>query len=95
MRYSKRALLLFGLGIVFGFAGIIVAAEAIDRSAAILMALGLAVLPAAILFDLLRLSGLGRTRSRFRGTRGRSRTRTTRRSPQRAARRAAPARRRR
>jgi hypothetical protein len=51
MRYTKAALLLFGLGMILGL--VVVAGEFVrfERAAALLMALGLLLLPVALIAD--------------------------------------------
>ena len=66
MRYSKLALLIFGLGLVLGLA--VVAAEWWNyaRIPSLLMALGIAAIPVAIFFDWRRAAPFSRLMGRFR-----------------------------
>ena len=66
MRYSKTALLVFGLGLVLGLA--VVAAESWDyaRVPSALMALGIVAIPAAIYFDWRRAAPFSRIIARLR-----------------------------
>jgi hypothetical protein len=84
MRYSKRALLIFGLGTILGFAGIVEPSEVVDRGAAVIMALGLVLLPVAVLFDLGHLARFGRVAGWLRpDRRGKRKSAQTRRPPRR------------
>ena len=69
MRYTKIALLAFGLGLLLGL--IVVAAEikSLERVVSGLMALGIAAIPIGVLADLRRA-----TMERFGGVRRRAKT---------------------
>ena len=76
MRYTKAALLIFGLGLVLGFALIVAEVSAFGWVASGVMALGLVALPVGLLADgrvafvqriLARFSRKKRARSRGRG----------------------------
>jgi hypothetical protein len=51
MRYTKAALLLFGFGLVLGFVVVVGEFSRLERVASVLMALSLALLPAALFAD--------------------------------------------
>ena len=100
MRYTKLALLVFGLGLVLGFALIIAEMPTLALIASAIMALGLIGLPAALVADgraafirriLARFwrpaSGLPRRRQRTRTGRTVGRPARRRRPPARTARR--------
>jgi hypothetical protein len=99
MRYTKAALTVFGLGLVLGFALVVVGGyPRLERVASALMALGLVALPLALFGDgrgvaflawiAARLSGRGRKKTRGKSKRAVPRKPPARsRSPARAARR--------
>jgi hypothetical protein len=51
MRYTKLALLIFGLGLISGFVIVVGEFERFEREAAAVMALGLVLLPVALFAD--------------------------------------------
>ena len=59
MRYTKIALLIFGLGLVLGLAVVVVEIKSFERVASGLMALGIAAIPIGILADLRRAMTAG------------------------------------
>ena len=54
MRYTKTALLIFGLGLVLGLAVVTAEVKSLERVASGVMALGIAALPIGLLADLRR-----------------------------------------
>ena len=86
MRYSKRALLIFGLGVLLGMAAFIEESAVVERVAAAVMALGLVLLPLALLADFGRLLGFATVAAWLRWHRRGSRKSTKiRRTPRRGA----------
>jgi len=79
MRYSKRTLLIFGLGVLLGLAAFIEESAVVEHVAAAVMALGLVLLPVALLVDFGRLLGFATIaawlRRRRRGSRKPAQTR--------------------
>jgi hypothetical protein len=67
MRYTKMALLAFGLGLVLGLVVIAAEIKALERFASGLMALGIAAIPFAIIADWWRA-----VRARFHNPRRRA-----------------------
>ena len=51
MRYTKIALLVFGLGLVLGLVVVAVEIKSLERLASGLMALGIAAIPIALILD--------------------------------------------
>lgn len=58
MHYTKRALLVFGLGLLLAFGAIVAAVDSIERLAAAVIAAGLLFIPLALALDLGRSLGL-------------------------------------
>jgi len=79
MRYSKRTLLIFGLGVLLGLAAFIEESAVVEHVAAAVMALGLVLLPVALLVDFGRLLSFATVaawlRRRRRGSRKPAQTR--------------------
>ncbi len=74
MRYTKAALLVFGLGLVLGFVVVVGEFARLERVASVLMALALALLPVALFADGRGMAILGWIAARlFRGKRPKSR----------------------
>jgi len=97
MRYTKAALLIFGLGLVTGFVVVVGEFSEWERSAAAIMALGLVLIPvglfadghgmAAIRWIIGRFRRKKRPRSRAKSRRPPARRKPPARSPSRAPRR--------
>jgi len=51
MRWTKAALLVFGLGLVLGFVAVVGEVARLERPASVLMALGVMMLPAGLFAD--------------------------------------------
>jgi hypothetical protein len=86
MRYTKAALLVFGLGLMAGFVVVVGEFSEWERPAAAMMALGLALLPVGLFADGHGMAAIrwivGRFRRRKRPRpRGKSRRATARRKP--------------
>ena len=86
MRYTKRALLLFGLGLVLGLAIVAGGFTPFGRVASAVMALALVLLPVGLVLDLCgtgvtRLQGLFCRKKRRGAGRARSRRKPVRRAP--------------
>ena len=86
MRYTKAALLVFGLGLVTGFVVVVGEFVAWERVASAVMALGLVLLPVALFADGHGMAAIRWTMSRFsRGKRKKARSKTRSASPRRRA----------
>jgi hypothetical protein len=91
MRYTKGALLIFGLGLAVGFAVVVGEFAEWERAAAAIMALGLVLIPVGMFADghgvaAIRWLAARFSRSKRKKTRPRTRLRTPRRKlPARAA----------
>jgi hypothetical protein len=73
MRYTKMALLAFGLGLLLGLLVIAAEIKALQRFASGLMALGIAAIPLGIIADLRRAAArLHHPRRRAKATVGRA-----------------------
>jgi hypothetical protein len=80
MRYTKMALLAFGLGLLLGLVVIASEIKALQRFASGLMALGIAAIPFAIIADWWRAAGARHhPRRRAKAPAGRARPATRRR----------------
>jgi hypothetical protein len=74
MRYTKIALLIFGLGLVLGFIIVVGEFARLERVASAVMALGLVLLPVALFADGRGMAMLGWIAARFsRGKRKKAR----------------------
>jgi hypothetical protein len=71
MRYTKAGLLVFGLGLILGLVVVAVEIKALERLASSLMALGIALLPVALVMDWRRTARARRRGVRRTSTRGR------------------------
>jgi len=56
LRYSKRALLVFGAGLVLGLAVVSAGLDRFGPVASVMMALGIMALPVAVIADLRRIA---------------------------------------
>jgi len=94
MRYTKAALLTFGLGLIVGFVVVVGEFSEWERAASALMALGLVLVPVGLFADGHGMTAIRWIAARFRRgkrTRARGKSRrppARRKSPPRAARRA-------
>ena len=74
MRYTKAALLIFGLGLVLGFVVVVGEFPRLERVASVLMALALGLLPVALFADGRGMAVLAWIAARFsRGKRAKPR----------------------
>jgi hypothetical protein len=86
MRYTKSALLVFGLGLVSGFVVVVGEFPRWERAAAAVMALGLILIPVGLFADGHGIAAVRWLTSRFsRSKRTKPRTRTRARGPRRKA----------
>jgi hypothetical protein len=85
MRYTRVALLAFGLGLVLGLVVIAADIKALERFASGLMALGIAAIPIAVIMDFRRalkaVSRAPRRRAKAPARRATPAARTPRKSP--------------
>jgi hypothetical protein len=86
MRYTKAALLIFGLGLMIGFAVVVGEFAEWERAAAAIMALGLVLVPVGLFADGHGVAAIRWLAARFsRGKRKKPRARTRSRTPRRKA----------